>query len=230
METFSFNKVRFAIGLVILLWLAWATAQDSRELKENRREVLFEKVLTVAVAASIVWLATVRLQMGRHGLTYRSITGSRPLLWRDVSKLFISWRQRYLARIIPWYRAYRIEVVDRKGNRVVFGNRFQGIPDLADRIAMMAAEHLTPARLADFKAGKSVDFGAVSLSQKGGVQIQGEPALKWADLVSFELTETELGLARRLGPPLIIPIRRVSMASVCEALLQEGLRAPTKAV
>ena len=167
METFSFNKVRFALGLVVLLWLASATAQDNRELKQNRHEVAIEALLTLAVAAAVVWLATVRLQLGRHGLTYRSITGSRAMVWRDVSTLFISWKQRYLARIIPWYRAYRIEVVDRKGNRLVFGNRFQGIPDLAERFAMVAAEHLTPTRLADFKAGKSVDFGAVSAQPEG---------------------------------------------------------------
>jgi hypothetical protein len=99
METFSFNKIRFGVGLIAFLWLAWATAQDNRELKTNRHEVAIEAVLTLAVAASLVWLVTVRLQLGEHGLTYRSLTGTRAIHWREVSTLFISWRQRYLARV-----------------------------------------------------------------------------------------------------------------------------------
>jgi len=35
MEKFSFNKVRFAVGMLVLLWLASATVQDNRELKTS---------------------------------------------------------------------------------------------------------------------------------------------------------------------------------------------------
>jgi hypothetical protein len=87
----------------------------------------------VAVAASLAWLATVRLELTRHGLTYRSLLGTRSLRWREVDKLFISWRPRYLARVIPWYRAYRIEVVGKDGRR-----------------------------LAEFRAGRPVAFGALA--------------------------------------------------------------------
>ena len=224
METYSFNKVRFAVGLLAFLWLAWATLADNRELTTNRHEVAIEALLALAVAAVLVWLATVRLEVGRNGLTYKSLTGTRSIRWRDTSQLFISWRQRYLARIIPWYRAFRVEVVDRRGTRLVFGNRLQGIAAVAERIGEVAAEQLTPLLLAELGAGRSVDFGAVTVSQKAGVQVQGQPAVKWADLVSVELTDSELGIARRLGPPLVLRLRYVSMAAACEAVIRHGQR------
>ena len=67
-----------------------------------------------------------------------------------------------------------------------------------------------------------VEFGALSLSQKAGVQTKTD-AVKWADVVAYETTETELAILRRLGPPLILPLRRVSMVTVCAALIAEGI-------
>jgi hypothetical protein len=221
-EKFSFNKIRFAAGFLAFLWLASVTLEDNRELKTNRHEVAIEGLLTLVLAASLVWLVTVRLELGRHGLTYKSLTGSRAMRRKDVSKLFISWRQRYLMRIIPWYRAFRVEVVDRRGNRLVFGNRLHHMPGVAERVGELATEQVTPLLLAEFDAGRTVDFGILTVSQKAGVRV-GEQSIKWADLVSVDVTETEMGIARRLGPPVVLPLRRVSMPAVCEAVIRQGL-------
>ena len=223
METFSFSKNRLVVGGLVLAWLAWATVQDNHELKTNRHEVGIELLLTLALLASLVWLVSVRLELSRLGLSYRSLAGSESFRWREVTKLFISWRQRRFLRLVPWYRAYRVEIVDRNGRRFVFGNRFQGIAALAERIDEIAAAQLAPFQVADFRAGRTVDFAALALSAKGGVTIGGEAATAWKDVVSYEVTERELAIARRRGPPVILPLRRVSLPSVCTALLAEGL-------
>ncbi len=228
MDSYSFNKTRFAVGLLAFLWLAWATVQDNRELKVNRHEVGIEFLLTVAVAGVLVWLATVRLRLTRHGLTYKSLTGTRQMQWKDVAQFYVSWRQRYLARLIPWYRAFRIQVVDRHGASIVFGNRFQGIAELAERVGEVATEQLAPRQLAEFKAGRPIDFGAVTVSQKG-IQVHDDRTVGWPDVVSYELTESELGIATRLGPPIILPLRRLSMPGVCAALIAEGVGSVRKA-
>jgi hypothetical protein len=128
---------------------------DNRELKTNRYEAI-EAVLTLAVAASPCGLP--RCAFSSTNMAHVQVAnGTGAIPWREVSRLFISWRQRYLARVIPLYRAYRIEVVDRKGNRLVFGNRFHDAPTLAERIAGMAGEQITPRLMVDF--GGSGKYG-----------------------------------------------------------------------
>ena len=223
MERYSFNKVRFALGLGVLLWLGWATVQDNRELTTNRHEVAIELLLTIGLASLLVWLLSVRIDLNRHGATYRSLTGSRQMHWRNLTKVYASWRQRYLAQLIPWYRAYRIELTDRQGNSLVFGNRFQNADSLAQRVLELSGDQLRAGHLAAFQAGKTVDFGALSLSPQGGVTIAGQHTVPWSEIVSYELTDSELAFVLRRGQAIVLPLRRVSLPNVCATLIASGL-------
>jgi hypothetical protein len=55
------------------------------------------------------------------------------------------------------------------------------------------------------------------------VTVAGQRTVPWSEIVSYELTDSELAFVLRRAPAIVLPLRLVSLPNVCGALIATGL-------
>jgi hypothetical protein len=116
-----------------------------------------------------------------------------------------------------------LTIFDRAGGSCVIDTWFRSTAELAERVEREVTQRLRPKLRALFDRGDRIDFGAMSMSIAGGIEI-GPRAIPWDGVAEFSLAEERLTITQREdGTAYSVPVSRIRNAKVCIDLLRAGV-------
>jgi hypothetical protein len=115
-----------------------------------------------------------QLELREGGFVYRTRRAHVPVLWEDVSEVFLT------RRAIRRYELDRCVVITSNGRRVALTDQLRCIGKICTRIEEETTRRLLPATLGRLEAGGTATFGPFRVTQ-GSLAYQTEP-LEWKDV------------------------------------------------
>lgn len=123
------------------------------------------------------------------GLAYMRLNRTKILRWEDASILWEQIKEHHL-NFIPLYSDFRYTIETRQGEKLILDHTIKGIEDLGLTLKKRIGEILIPRTVESLKAGQTVQFGDLSLNNKG--LTFKDQSLSWNELKDIQVVEGQI--------------------------------------
>lgn len=192
-------------ALFVVGALGYTLYQDSRLGPDAAREMLTTFTLPIAGtglflgAAGLVsmWKGYrnwhVAAALYRDGLAYSDLSGVRQFRWTDITSVTSNMKLEYgeegIAGIKLIYRLY-----DRNGKALELNEEIGNVRGLVQKIQAAIYPHIYMEAAERFNSGKTVNFGKITIGQKG-LEV-GKRMIPWEEVGRIEFKKAQLHVVR----------------------------------
>jgi hypothetical protein len=162
------------------------------------------------------------VDLHQNGLIRRKGVEREIVLWDDVRTVHQE-IVRHSTNGVPTGTSFVYTLRCRDGRELVFENDLVEIQALGEQLLGVMKRRLLPAAIEAFERGEIVEFGEVSVSQKG-IRLRTDRLLPWPNLRMLDVEEGYLTFDRPGGPPDRIQVSRIPNLPVFLGLVQHGAR------
>jgi hypothetical protein len=242
-----------AFAAIVSGFLLGGILQALTQFPGDAQTLVFGSIWTIGLAAAGYYLgvrAGRAVALYEGGLAIKEHARVRAWGWDDIAGVSVERKKKALdvphelevlrvwlgAMGIAWLiqrlrgqkvHTHTIEttltIYDRSGGSGVIDPWFRTAAELADRVEDEVELRVTPALRAQFNRGERLDFGAVSISREGGIEI-GRQAIPWDGVAEFSVAEEKLTIREREdGAEHTVPLSSLKNARACVDLLRAGV-------
>ncbi|HLF91491.1 MAG TPA: DUF6585 family protein [Anaerolineales bacterium] len=133
----------------------------------------------------------------QDGLGYSDNKGVRTLRWDQVAGMTSAVTKHYRNGIYTG-TTHLYTLWDRDGKKLVLNDVFPKVEDLANIIRQGTFPHLYKAAADNYNAGKTVQFGPVTIGKMDGITVQ-KKSYKWEEVEQVSLHQGFLKVAKKGG-------------------------------
>lgn len=141
------------------------------------------------------WVIGVTLY--ERGFEYRDRQGVRHLGWQDIENFTQHITRHMYYGFIPVGSTYSFALNDRSGGTIILDERIGHHKELGEQILLQMADQQLPACLAEIRAGKLLEFGALAVDQSG-VRYGGK-ALPWNEVKEVKVQNGRITVFKQGG-------------------------------
>lgn len=189
LDTYKPNKVALAVLFGISVAIVVSIVAAGGQL--NTAMFVWTLVFCSPFLLPAGWMLTVKLSLHQEGLIHQSMFGTTEMRWDEVEKFYYSSVKRSI-NLIPVGTYYTFKLIDRNGNKLSFGNRFERREELGQKLIENTYQPLYQ-RLADlYNSGVELDFGAIRMQREHGLKIKKTfrwKKMPWDQLGEYAINE-----------------------------------------
>lgn len=192
LETFRVNKI--TLTAVVIFGLLPALYLIGQEDPFNLEALGIVALFMAPFAAAVIWLSSVQLTFHEEGFAYRSLLGSKQMRWDQVEKFYYSSVKQSI-NFIPIGTYYTFKLIDSAGQKIKFGNRFERLKELADKLIEHTYQPLLKKTAEQFDSGIELDFGSIRVSREKGIKVKKTFRWKeypWDQVASYAINDGQV--------------------------------------
>jgi hypothetical protein len=244
-----------AFAAIAVSFLLGAILQAVTHFPDSAQTIVFGSIWTVALAGVGYYLgmrAGRMVAVYEGGLAMKDHARVRAWSWGDIAAVSIERKRKglevphetqalgmWLAVIGATWLILRLRgkrpsthtvettltIYDTSGGTCVIDIWFRAVDPLADLVEDEVARRVGPTLRAQFEGGDRLDFGALSISRAGGIQI-GTRTIPWEAVEQLGIAEEKLAIEERGSAAAhTIAVSHLKNARVCVELLRAGIEA-----
>lgn len=185
-------------------------------------------ILAIIALLAFIILAVYRLLLTRrfvavhkHGIRL-ALSGKRVLHWKEVSGIASSTTQyQFLNK--PLRTSYHARLYPNIGKSIQLDNSLQGLPEVLRHIKAQLYPHITPALQSDFKQGKWLHFGQISIQQRA-LQVHNKQ-YSWSEIENIAANRGKLIIETTLNTRHTVALGKIPNIEILLQLIHQEVKA-----
>ncbi len=204
----AFSAVLVILAPVIFIGLPMFWNGLGPGMAEVIQETPFLQYLPALLGAVLLLVAFLRafsawrewvigITLYERGFEYRDRQGARRLCWEDIANFTQHVTRHTYYGFIPMGTTHSFTLSDRSGGMIILDERIGHHKELGEQIMLQIANQQLPERLAAIKAGKLIEFGALTVDQSG--IRYGNKALPWDEVKEVKIQNGRITVFKQGG-------------------------------